>query len=163
MNKLLTILFLFFTIGLQAQFFEGSGNNVGNIGYKHSDFSYISVGGSYNFTKFVSVGINFMYTFEDELEKPFFIEVRADVHPLSFLELEKSDLRVGYHYESGYHGTHAIYEYAFTEFFGLFGRGNYYFTKNNEDSFNNKYDESMVNFEAGIIFRIYGASPSVGF
>ena len=159
---LYALMFFFGSFNLNAQFFEGAGNSITNLGYKIGDFSYIVAGSNYALADFLSIGLGIEYALADELEVPFSIEFRGTFHAGYLMDLKKSDIQFGYHNDlSGSQGIHGIYQYAISDFFGFYGRSNVYFTR--PDEFNQVHDQSNLSFEFGIMFRTMGVGNYGGF
>ncbi len=167
-NKFLTIISIvfFFSISdkLCAQVYDGAQNKVYYLGTEVSNYKYILFGGDHGLTDFLSFGVSIKYLlnppFPDDLNfiKSLNGELRLDLHAPQSLNLKKSDILLGYGVHlNGLHGLHASYQYFFTDFFGLFGRANYYVNSPKNEDFYIARKPDAFSIEVGIAYKFFNS------
>jgi len=163
----ITLWMLFTTkANLIAQVFDGAQNQVSYIGGELSNYNYLTVGLDYGLTDYLSVGANIKYLFNPpeipNKEEFSFLNrlgahLRLDFHWANYLHLKKSDILMGYRIDlEGAHGPQIIYQYFFTDFFGLYGRSNYYVNIPKSVEYFKFRKPDPLTFEVGIIYKYFG-------
>lgn len=161
---ILILVFLFISDKGNCQIYDGAQNKVYYLGTEVSNYKYLLFGGDHGLTDFLSFGVNLKYMlnppFSDDLNfiKRLNGELRLDLHAPQSLNLKKSDILIGYGVHlNGLHGPHVSYQYFFTDFFGLFGRANYYVNSPKNDDFFIARKPDAISFEVGIAFKFFNS------
>lgn len=160
---LFTTILLFSRSNSNAQVYDGASNKVFNVGAELSNYKYIVFGGDVGLTDFLSGGVNLRLLLNPpDIREPSFLKrlggyLKMEFHAANALKLKKSDILIGYKIGLDLsHGPQATYQYFFTDFFGLYGKANYYFNYPKDGDYYMLLKPDHFTYEFGIVYKDFG-------
>jgi|GEM_PF-3266801 len=148
------------TGSLDAQVFDGGLDGTFALGYEPIQYNYLTAGVDVGIGRILSLGVRFKYVVASKetltlFDFPFNYELRGDLHAGSLLEMESSDVLIGYCYTGKSGGVSAEYRYLLTDFFGIYARGKYFFTPPRVSSLLTPTIDNQLRFEVGILLKTF--------